>query len=235
MTTNFRIFVGFLLLMTAFMPRAAEFAVTSMEGSAYTELNRRIMAEVYKRAGLKLNVVRYPAKRALHVSNSGGADGELFRIANLNKKWPNLLPIPTSIATLEGVVFTKSATFAVKNWESLRPYNIGIKRGILHAERGTEGMERQVLDSNYQLFKALVNGRVDVIVLAHLNALVEIRQHGFSGIKQLNPPIFKLPVYHYLHKKHKSLIPKLEKIIRKLKNDGTIEKITEDYIREFDY
>ena len=226
------IFVGLFLLGPTYMLSAAEMTVTSMEGSAYTELNKRIMGEVYKRAGMKLDVVLYPAKRALHVANSGEADGELFRIANLNQKWPNLLPVPTPIAYLEGVVFSNSTRFTTNNWESLRPYTIGIKRGILHAERGTKGMNRQVLDSNYQLFKALDSGRVDIIVLARLNALVEIRKHGFKGLTQLNPPIFKLPVYHYLHKKHQSLIPKLDKVIGEMIEDGTLQKITEDYIRE---
>jgi polar amino acid transport system substrate-binding protein len=224
----------FLLAVTIVPVQASSITVTSMEGSAYTELNKRIMEEVYKRAGLSLSVVTYPAKRALQISNSGEVDGELFRIANLNKKWPNLLPVPTPIAYLEGVDFSRSVTFEVNDWESLRPYNIAIKRGILHAERGTEGMNRQILDSNRQLFKALINGRVDVIVLAKLNALVEINANQFRGIKQLNPPIFKLPVFHYLHQKHEALIPVLDKIIRDLNDDGTIQKITYEYIQELE-
>jgi len=232
MKIPFTVFITCLFIVFSYLAKAESFTITSMEGSMYTQLNERIMREAYKRIGIDIIVEKYPAKRALKISNAGQVDGELFRIANLNRKWKNLFVVPTPIAYLEGKVYSKKVDFKISGWDSLKPYRIGIKSGILHALRGTEGMKRQIVDTNAQLFQILKKDRVDIIVLAYFNAIKELNKIDFPDIKLLKPSIFLHPVYHYLHKKHQDLIPKLDKVIQEMTKEGLIKKYRDQYVSE---
>ncbi len=205
---------------------------TNMEGSMYSKLTERVLKTAYKRIDINFQVKRYPAKRALVISNSGEVDGELFRIANINKKWKNLVMVPTPIAYLKVVSYSKNKNIKISSWDSLKPYKIGIKRGIIHSDKGTKGMQRQIVESNTQLFTILKNDRVDVIVLAYFNALKELRNHLYPDIKLLKPALTNHPLHHYLHKKNKSIVAKLDKELQAMEKQGLIEKYRKEYIKE---
>jgi len=203
---------------------------SAIEGSVNSEISRIVMKEAYQRIGIEIEVKEYPGIRSLETSNAGEVDGELFRIANVHKKWTNLVMVPTPINKLEGVVFTKEVNFPVKGWESLKPYKIGVRRGIRFTDIGTQGMQRQIVDDNIALFKLLDMGRVDIIVIAFSNGFKILKQLQFSEVKSLHPPVASFPLHHYLHKKHQNLIPKLDAVLQDMAKEGLIQKIREQFL-----
>jgi polar amino acid transport system substrate-binding protein len=163
--------------------------------------------------------------------DNGELDGEVNRIKGIDKNYPNLIMVSIPVNNLEGVVFTKKI-FPVKGWKSLTPYTIAVRRGTKFAEKGTKGMNRILLVKNKQLFIMIDKGKADVSVTSRLEGLEEIKKLNIKGIKVLEPPLVKMSLYHYLNKKHYSLVPKITESLQKLEKQGIIQKIRNQIISD---
>ncbi len=130
----------------------------------------------------------------------------------------------------EGVVLTKITAFPVTGWDSLKPYNIVIRLGIKYAEKGTKGMKVHTVSENEHLFIALDYGRCDVAVSSRLIGLEYIQKLQFSEIKILEPPLVKMELFHFLHKKHEKLIPEITKVLKEMQAKGRIREIRRQHI-----
>ncbi len=80
----------------------------------------------------------------------------------------------------------------------------------------------QVLDLN----------RVDVVVTARFNGLYQLRELGIDSISILSPSLDRILLYHYLHKNHKDLVPKVDRVIKTMKERGEVESLREKIISE---
>ncbi|QTA93179.1 substrate-binding periplasmic protein [Desulfonema magnum] len=202
---------------------------TFQSASVADDLSEAVLREAYKRIGLQIVVKKFPAKRALLMANNGRTDGELFRIIGTEKHCPNLIRIPVPIIFFKGSVFTKNTDFPVKGWDSLKPYKIGIVRGIQFSDAPTKQMKRYDFNLIEELFKSLDKGLIDIALYAHLDGLVFIKNHfKGSGMRVLEPPLVELPLYNYLHKKHKKLVPKITSVLQKMEQEGMIQKIVQE-------
>lgn len=197
---------------------------TTIKNSVNSEIGTLVMTEAYGRLGIDIIVKPLPASRALKESNDGNADGELYRISGINKKWSNLVQLSIPINQLEAVAFTKNLQFKVSGWDSLRPYKLSIRRGVRFSEIATEGMTRQIVNDNSSLFKMVNVDRADIAILALSNGLQSLKDLGLTDIKPLSPAIQSYPLYHYLHSKHKDLLPKVEAVLMELEKEGFIQK-----------
>ncbi len=173
-----------------------------------------ILKDAYGRLNIQIEVEEFPGERALKKSNSGEVDGELFRIPNVHKKYTNLIMIPVVIYKFEGRAYSKTVDFPIAGWNSLQPYKVGVQRGILYALRGTEGMNRQVVNTSQQLYKILEKGRVDLIISDKFSDAEWTRKLNVNGVHSLTPPLIVLNLHHYLHKKHEALVPEVTKAIQ---------------------
>ena len=205
---------------------------TGIQNAVNSKISLDILKSAYHNLGIEIRYLPLPGERALRTSNSGEVDGEVFRIAKVDKRYPNLIPVPTSINVLQGTVFTKRHVFEVDGWKSLAPYKIGIQVGIKFVERGTKGMKRIVVDSNEQLFKMLDNDRVDIIVVAYTNGLKTLSSLKLKGIRALTPAVEEYALYHYLHKKNRDLIPKIDAQLKAMKKSGTIDLVRQQYLQK---
>ena len=205
---------------------------SGIKGAVNSDISMRVLKEAYAKLGIDIEMRELPGERALRTSNSGEVDGEVFRIANVQKKYKNLIPVPTSINILQGIVFVKDKKFKVDGWTSLKPYKIGTQIGIKFVERGTKGMRRTMVQTNEQLFKMLSANRIDIAVVAHTNGLKTLKKTGIKGVKALKPAVQTYPLYHYLHKKNAQLIPKLDLVLKKMQQQGRIDEIRELVINE---
>jgi len=205
---------------------------SGIQGSLNSDISFQVLKEAYALLNIQIEYVPLPGERALRMSNAGTVDGEVFRIANVHKKYTNLLMVPTTINTLQGIVFSKNKKFDISGWDSLSPYKIGIQTGIKFVERGTEGMKRISVDSNDQLFQMLKHGRIDIAVAAYANGLKTLNKLKFKSIQSLKPAVQEYPLYHYLHKKHKGLVTKINSALEKMNLSGRISQIRMEYIEK---
>jgi len=206
--------------------------VLSRSNGPVTAVSGRVVSEAYNRLGFQVNIENFPSERSIMMANNGEVDGEVSRIKGLEGTYSNLIMVPVVVNMFEVMVFTKDVNFTITGWDSLKPYNIGIKRGTKFAEKGTEGMTVQSVPTNRQLFLMLNLGRIDVAVTARTAGLFELKQLQLQGIHVLEPPLIKMKLYHYVHWKHRSVIPALTGVLQNMEAEGRIEELRQQAITE---
>ncbi len=188
-----------------------------------------VVSEAFERIGYKLVVVHLPAERALINANKGIDDGDLIRIAGLQKKYTNLIQVPEVIMQLNMVLFSKKINHKINDWSSINSYSLAIISGwkIFEENFGRYADKIDIIktDDESQAFSLLLNNRVDFFSYSQWAGLYYLKKNNISNIKMLNKPLASPKLYIYLHKKHKSIIQNLASELKKMKIDGTYKKI----------
>lgn len=205
--------------------------ISKIEGGFLHEIvAEAVLTEAYQQLGITLTTEEKPAERALVDANEGVVDGDLIRKTGIEEQYPNLIMVPVSVTSVEWMAFTKQVQFAVQGWESLKPYLIAFELGLKVMEENTAGMNRIMRTSTEQVFQLLDRERVEVAVAVREDGLVAMKRLGLSGITMLEPPLERTPLYHYLHKKHAQLVPKLTEVLQKMGQDGRIKAIQDQVL-----
>ena len=225
------IFLIFILNPTYLQAKEKFSISTFVDVDAISIAAERVLREAYKSLSIDIEIKHYPGMRSLWNANEGITDGELFRIEGIDQKYDNLRRISVPITWADQVVFTKNIQFLVKGWQSLKPYRIGHVKGVILVENNTKGMDVDYFRTTETEFRALAQGRIDIIVEDRFAGLLTLRQLNIKGVRILEPPITRVTLYHYINKKHQHLVPKLEKALRQMKKHHEIEKINND-VRE---
>ncbi|MFZ6872951.1 substrate-binding periplasmic protein [Undibacterium sp. Di27W] len=191
-------------------------------------------AELFKRAGLKLEIQPMSAERSLLNVNSGIDDGDVSRVLGIDKAYPNLVRVPESVMFYQMVVFTRKPRFTVTGADSLKPFDVGILTGWKILERNIVDTRSLLkLETGAQLFSMLDKGRIDVAVIEKLEGLHFIQSLGLKDIKIMEPAFVEGDWFLYLHKKHEALVPRLTEAIRKMKQDGTQKRIFDSVLKRY--
>ncbi len=206
---------------------------TGVAGDATILLAEPVIREAYARLGITVEIRNYPWRRALAVANDGVTDGELFRVKTIQKEFPNLVIVNEPVAYIEILVFTKNTQIKVDGWESLRPYRLGFVMGLKEIEEQTQGMQVYMADTNETIFKLLQRGRFDIAIEERFAGLKALKEMNINDIHFLLPPIEKYPLYHFLHTRHVSLVPKVERVLKQLEQEGFIEAVNNKIIKEY--
>lgn len=207
--------------------------IAKVEGNIHQELGAQLLEEIYKRVNVSIEFIELPGQRALELSSAGEVDGEVIRIAKIGTMYPSLIRIPTAYSYAENVVFSKNHNLNVSGWASLKNYKVGIARGMKHYEIQLEGTRRvEKINDNSILIQMLDLDRVDVVVTTRLNGLYQKNRMGNDSIKALSPPLDRMPTYHYLHEKHRDLVPKVDQVIKTMIKSGELEKLREKIIEK---
>ncbi len=188
------------------------------------------VVEAYRRLNLNVEIKELPGDRSLQSANLGETDGELYRRAELEAQYSNLIMVPVPLMNYEIVVFSHKVNFPVKDWESLRPYNVGFVKSIKAIEDNTRGMKIEVAPALRNAFLKMMVGRSDVVVCNRLSGLGMIKELGLTDVKLLSPALSIFPVYHYIHKKHAELLVKLTRELRQMQEDKTFENMQKTVI-----
>jgi len=219
--------VGLLTCLGLWLPEpaAAETLVLSHLGNDQaTGQAFHILQEAYRRLGIEVREELLPHERSLRAANAGETDGEVMRMAGIEAQYPDLVRVPEPVVTFDAVAFTTGLAFQVDGWESLRPYPVCINRGMKMAEQGTEGMNRMFGTSVEQIIEMLRRGHCLVAVLGRF-AWLEFDRLDAGPIRELEPPIASLPLFHYVNRRHAALVPKLAETLRQMRRDGTTAAI----------
>jgi len=187
-----------------------------------TVISEVITREAYRRIGITVEIRKYPGERALRLANAGKVDGEVQRINGISANYHNLVQVHPAINYIEGAAFSQSERFAVKGWESLKPYRIGYIRGIKFAERNTKSMDSTPVGDYPGLFQMLGENRFDVVVSPRLNGLFQMKQLGVTNVQELTPSIMRFDLFHYLHHKHAALVPKISAVFTEMEAKGEL-------------
>jgi len=199
--------------------------ISTMGHSALYDICEEILQEAYDRLDIIMMVKTYPGNRSLELSNMGKIDGELFRAKLIQKKYKNLIIIPVELVKITTVAFSKKSNIRISGWKSLLPYKISYVRGFKLVEENTLGMKRFEVKKTELAFKMLMANRVDLVIETAMEGKNLVSVNKYKGIQILKNPLAETSLYHFLHKKHKELIPKITAVLLDMEKKGRIKKI----------
>ena len=189
-----------------------------------------VAGEAFRRAGVKLRLVKLPAERGLINANAGTDDGDLTRIAGLDAQYPNLIRVPEKLLDYEFTAFSKNAVLPA-TWDVLRAHPIGHIRGWKIYENQLAGAPLVVTsDDASQMFRQLQLNRIDVALYERWLGLSLLKQQGIKGIYPLAPSLGKREMFIYLNKRHAALVPKLAEALRAIKAEGQYDRLYKEKV-----
>ncbi len=184
-----------------------------------------VATEAFRRVGATLKLIKLPAERGLINANAGIEDGDMVRIAGLEKLYPNLIRVPEKVIDWEFVAYTKNPRI-LANWPSIHQYVVGHVRGWKIYEHHLKGAEHIVTAKDpEQLFRLLARDRIEVALYTRWMGEALIDKNKFKGIYRLTPPLEQREMFIYLHKRHADLVPKIASALRDLKKEGFYQKV----------
>lgn len=185
-----------------------------------------LVAEAFSRLGIEVEVIKLPAERALVNANKGIEDGNLLRIAGLEKTYPNLIRVPEKLMDTEFVGYSMKKIPEGPGWERLNSCAVAYVKGWKIFETNVQGAEEATaVGSPEQMFGLLKEGRVDVGLYEKWQGILLARQVGLKNYQVLEPPFVTKEQFMYLHKKHAAMVPELARVLREMKQDGTYQRI----------
>jgi polar amino acid transport system substrate-binding protein len=226
-----RLFLLWFLAFPVWAQQSLTFGIVN--NSFDTLVCQRILKEAYHELDITIELYELPSKRSLKLSSLGEIDGELFRIGGLEEHYPDLIRVPTPISVAYGSAFTKNLKIGIQGWESLRPYRIGIQLGVVYSEVGTQGMNRTQVHDLEHLFRLLKNDRIDIAVISYSSGLHYLTMNQETEIHPLTPPIQTYPLFHYLHVKNQPLVAKLDRVIKRMSDEGRLNEIFQEELEKY--
>lgn len=193
-----------------------------------------VAGEAFRRAGVKLKLIRLPAERALINANAGIEDGEVSRVAGIEKAYPNLIPVPEKLVDHHFVAFTRNPALKNASWASLQPLTVGYIRGYKIVEKNIPpGTQTSTANDAEQLFTMLGKGRIDVAIYRRWEGIVLAQQLGIQDARIIEPSLAETGIYIYLHKKHADKVPVIASALRDIKAEGLFARTCREAFAAF--
>lgn len=192
----------------------------------HTGILDRVIGTAFQRVGLTLKLVKLPAERGLINANAGIQDGDLNRIAGLEKIYPNLIKIPEKNMDMHFVGFTHHKKITGGDWNRIKTYRLGYIKGWKIFETNLHDAQHLIRTKNAkQLMNLLVMDRIDIAFYSHWMGLAQIRELGLEEIELIEPPFTVREMFIYLHKKHADYVPKISAALQQLKKEGFYDRV----------
>lgn len=191
-------------------------------GTLFHQLVRDRTKAVYERAGIKAEFVPLPHNRSLLSANDGSVDGDVGRVASVEEKYPDLRRVNVKLMDLNGAVYTLRKDIESYSDDLLTKYRVGYVLGVRWIEKKMKGKSATAVRDYPALFEMLLQDRVDIVLASEISGDAVLHDLGdrAANIRKLHPFVFTAPIYHYVNKKNEAIIPRLEKALTELVEEG---------------
>ncbi|QJB57013.1 transporter substrate-binding domain-containing protein [Pseudodesulfovibrio sp. zrk46] len=203
-------------------PKSLKLGMTSNDASI---VSLKVLEAAYATIGIKIIPVPLPGLRALDESNQGFLDGEVCRIQEIEKDNPNLIRIPEPVDSFTIIAVTVDPDTTVKTLADIKQLRIGTRSGVKFADSLTVNCTKVTALPDWDtLFDLLVLGRLDVL-LTTLHSLKTQTQRLRNQYDFKHTVLLDKPLFHYLHKKNKHLVPAISKLLKESNENGKADAI----------
>jgi len=190
-----------------------------------------VATEAFRRIGITLQTSLLPAERGLKNSNNGSIDGEMSRVKGLDKVYTNLVRVPEKIMDWEFVVFSPKAIDLEVGWSALSGKLVSHINGWKILEKNIPNDAEITRTSNIdELFLLLDKQRTDYVIYEKWAGHYMLQKMLMRDTHQLKPALAVKEMFIYLHKKHKSIVPKLSKALESMKKDGSYQSMVNKHL-----
>jgi len=189
-------------------------------------LSKEMLEVAYERAGLKVRFTDLPLERVIVSANEGILDGDVGRIPDVEKTYKNLLRVPATTVFLRGTAYTVKDEIKFYDDTLLKKYKVGHSIGGKWSDFKVKGLKTVQVKNYDSLFQMLSEARLDMVLASETQGDNSIENLSWPPLKirKLYPYVYTENAYHYLHEKNKNIVPKLEKAIRNIIQEGYWEQ-----------
>lgn len=186
-----------------------------------------LLEEAYAQLGIELVYLEMPRARSIVEANTGRIAGELGRIPGLDQDYPNLIAVDFTLFQYQLVVVADRRQCGLCELQDIK--NLAYINGMTSveqvlAQQNYKGPTVQAVDLE-QLHLMYANRRVKAIALNDFEA----RELGLvDDPHNVVVPILTEVGYHYLHKQHADLVPKLAAVLHEMHDSGRLAEIMRD-------
>lgn len=196
---------------------------TTKAGDGFLDI---VAGEAFRRAGLRLKLVKLPPERGLVNANAGIEDGDLTRIAGLEKNYPNLVRVPEKLMDWHFVAFARQVKPAEASWAKLESYSVGhIKGWKIFEQSLMPATHITTADNSEQLFSMLDKNRIEVALYERWLGYALARQMRIENLHVVEPPLAVKEMFIYLHQGHAAKVPAIAAALRAIKAEGMYTRV----------
>ncbi|MEZ4525041.1 MAG: transporter substrate-binding domain-containing protein [Desulfobacterales bacterium] len=194
--------------------------------------------EIAKRLGIEFKYLGLPWTRIKKYAEDGTDIHGILSMFRLEKYLPIVDFTEDTFISKISFFVTKESTMHISGLEDLRGKKVGVIRGYTYTPEfdAYKQMERMVFDSNDVLAKVLDKNRIEVVVAEEIPFLFTARKTGFPDRFRAVCTLDENPTCMAFSKKalgEKSRImaDSVSEVIRKMKEEGVIRNILDNYIK----
>jgi len=204
---------------------------TTESGDGFLDI---IAREAFRRADLGLKLERIPPERGLLNANAGLEDGDLTRIAGLEKTYPNLIRVPEKLVDWHFVAFTRKPDLQSVAWATLQAHSVGhIKGWKIYEQNLKQHPQVTTADNAEQLFTMLDKNRIEVALYARAMGLALVQKMGIKNVRVIEPSLAEREMFIYLHRKHADKVPAIAAALRDIKREGLYAQVCQAKLAPF--
>lgn len=198
---------------------------SSIENIESVVVAENIVAEAYRRIGVRAEFRRMSGSRAALESSSGRTAGEVIRIESFSDLYPTLQRIETPIMSILSYAYVLDPELVDIDSETLSTLKVGVLRGLKFSDDITDGVEEVIRVTDQEiLVNMLLKKRLDLVILTEVTAQKMLRKLDSRNlIIRHTKPIYILNLHHFVHERFRHLAPKINNSINDMKEDGTLD------------
>jgi len=211
------------LLLSPIQSEASDtllFSTLSRGGVEKDLISEERLRKAYLQLGKTIRVEAYPGLRALLLADTGAVDGELRRSKIDHQQYPNLIQIPVPVNFLSLCAFSIRKQTEFNGRSDLSKYTVGVVRGGRQSEKlGKEASSVRLVSTTDQLLLMLEAYRIQ-LGIGNCDMLNRLQASSKTSFHIYSPPLKRIPLYHYLNKKHADLVGPLTRVLSDLEKDA---------------
>lgn len=217
-------FAALILYAVAMNSAQAEMFRIATADTVETRAIAKLIEKAYRRLGHETEIVFRPAGRSVWDVNKGIFDAELARITGIENEFPNLVRVKEPVFTISvSAVVLPGSDIKVRSWEDIGDRRVGYPRGYKLFDLRTRKLNAIKAKDPASIVKMVKAGRMDIGLLMMSDATALSQKLG--GVTVLEPPIEVTTLYHYVHVKHRRMVPSLEKTLITMNDSGRSKEI----------
>lgn len=184
----------------------------------YTGIYDIILQNAFDQVGVQIIINHLASSRSIENVEIGIDDGEFARIKGLSSTYRNILLVDEKLVDFAFTAFAKDKSLLLEDWNSLSRYNVAYLKGWKIYEKNSVGAKSVLVSSSEEeLFRLLINDRVDIVLYERLRGLSFLEKNNIHGVFPLSRPLAVKGMYLYLNKRHAALITPLQQALKAVK------------------
>jgi polar amino acid transport system substrate-binding protein len=202
--------------------------------SLVSDIAEQVVRTAFQRAGIALEIRRYPLVRSITMASDGEIDGDVLRMGAIVDRFPGLVEVPTPVMRLDLAIYGMSPALATLTRDQIRHLRVGITRGIYTTLKHSRGMATVETDATIPSgFAMLTHGRFDVFMVPYIDAEAELARHPLAGVRRWPWLWATEPQYLVLNRRHAVLVGRLNDALLQMQHEGLIENAYQVGLRRY--